>query len=65
MYLRIAKLLILQIIRKMGSANGKCKVSHLRKVYESNKLFKFANLPFCALRNLFVDRPPLHFIHRK
>jgi hypothetical protein len=31
--------------------------SHLQKVCKSNKLFfKFTNLRFCDLQNLFVDR---------
>ncbi len=50
-----------------GSANRKLqisklqirKMSHLRKVRISNKLFKSANLQFCDLRSFFADRPSL------
>ncbi len=39
------------------------KVSHLRNVCKSNKLFKSANLRICDLRNLPADRPHLHFFN--
>jgi hypothetical protein len=37
------------------------KVAHLRKIRKSKKIFKFANLQICVLRNLFADRPLLNF----
>jgi hypothetical protein len=52
----LAKILSSQITKKIGSANR--KVSHLRKVRESNKLFRSASLRICDLRNLVEDRPP-------
>jgi len=37
------------------------KVPHLPKVRKSKKIFKFANLRICVLRNLFADRTVLNF----
>jgi hypothetical protein len=43
--------------KKTVSANS--RVSHMRQVCKSNKLFKSPNLQICNLRNLFADRSPL------
>jgi len=57
---------------KSAIANGKKdwvrkskirKVTHLRKVRKSDKLYKPAQLRICDLRNLFADRPSLAFAY--
>jgi hypothetical protein len=37
------------------------KVSHLRKVHKSNKLFKVSKFAVCVLLNLLADSQPQNF----
>ncbi len=37
-----------------------CKVPHLQKVRNSNKLFKSPSMRICYFHNFFADRPPLN-----
>ncbi len=53
----LAEVLSQQIKKSWVHKSQIRKVSHLRKIPISNKLFKFANLRICDLRNLFAYRP--------